>query len=165
MFLQFRFLLAFSCTTVYICVPSNFMANRRVPKFSLNNCAQSFKKTFMCPKVCFNPVLKYTKCHVSTNSSNFLKLCYYTAKTYLLLLQQIADSLKKSAKKSEKKNLPKKSGSAGIHVQQTNINIDDHVAWPPSNKKFAIQFNCVTREKFSVFVVKVLTLGPHLIIL
>ena len=56
------------------CVPSNFMANRQVPKFSLNNCAQSFKKTFMCPKFCTNPVLKYTKCHVSTNLSNFLKL-------------------------------------------------------------------------------------------
>ena len=29
------------------CVPSNFMANRQVPKFSLNNCAQSSKKTFV----------------------------------------------------------------------------------------------------------------------
>ena len=37
---------------VCTCVPSNFMAHRRVPKFSLNNCAQSSKKTFMCPKVC-----------------------------------------------------------------------------------------------------------------
>ena len=50
------------------------MANRRVPKFSLNNCAQSFKKTIMCPKFCTNPVLKYTKCYISTNLSNFLKL-------------------------------------------------------------------------------------------
>ena len=50
------------------------MANRQVPKFSLNNCAQSSKKTFMCPKFCTNPVLKYTKCHISTNLSNFLKL-------------------------------------------------------------------------------------------
>ena len=57
------------------CVPSNFMTNRRVPKFSLNNCAQSAKKTFMCPKFCTNPVLNYTKCHLSTNLSNFLKLC------------------------------------------------------------------------------------------
>ena len=57
-----------------ICVPSNFMANWRVPKFSTNNCAQSFKKTIMCPKFCTNPVLKYTKCHISTNLSNFVKL-------------------------------------------------------------------------------------------
>ena len=57
------------------CVTSNFTANRRVPKFSLNNCAQSFKNTFMCPKLRTNPVLKYTKCHISTNLSNFLKVC------------------------------------------------------------------------------------------
>ena len=43
-------------------------------KFFLNNCAHSSKKTFMCPKFCTNPVLKYTKRHVSTNLSNFLKL-------------------------------------------------------------------------------------------
>ena len=116
MFLQFRFLLAFSCTTVYICVPSNFMANRRVPKFSLNNCAQSFKKTFMCPEVCFNPVLKYTKCHVSTNSSNFLKLRYYTAKTYLLLLQQIADSPKKNRQKKVKKKICRKKVGALVYM-------------------------------------------------
>ena len=51
------------------------MANRRVAKISLNNCAQSSKTTFMCPKFCTNPVLKYTKCHISTNLSNLLKLC------------------------------------------------------------------------------------------
>ena len=51
------------------------MANRQVPKFSLNNCAQSPKKTFMCPKFCTNPGLMYTKCHISTNLSSFLKLC------------------------------------------------------------------------------------------
>ena len=28
----------------------------------------------MCPKFCTNPVFKYTKCHISTNLSNFLKL-------------------------------------------------------------------------------------------
>ena len=67
------------------CVPSNFMANRRVPKFFLNNCAQSSKKTFMCPKFCTNPVLKYTKCHISTNLSNFLKLCLlYCQKLFAL---------------------------------------------------------------------------------
>ena len=57
------------------CVPSNFMANRQVPKFSLNNWAQSPKKTFMCPKFHANPVIKCTKCHISTNLSNFLKVC------------------------------------------------------------------------------------------
>ena len=40
-------------------VASNFIASRQVPKFSLNNCAQSSKKTFMCPKFCTNPILKY----------------------------------------------------------------------------------------------------------
>ena len=79
------------------CVPSNFMANRRVPKFSLNNCAQSPKKTFMCPKFCTNPVLMYTKCHISTNLSSFLKLCLLYCQKYLPLLQQIADLLKKKS--------------------------------------------------------------------
>ena len=66
-------------------VPSNFLANRQVPNFSLNNCAQSFKKTFMCPKFCTNSVLKYTKCHISTNLSNFLKLCsLYCQKLFAL---------------------------------------------------------------------------------
>ena len=36
---------------VQTCVPSNFMANRQVPEFSLNNCAQSSKKMFMCPSI------------------------------------------------------------------------------------------------------------------
>ena len=48
---------------------------------------------------------------------------------------------------------------------QTNINIDDQVARAPSNQIFAIQFKCITRKKFKVFVLKVTTLGPHLIIL
>ena len=78
-----------------ICIPYNFMANRRVPKFSLDNCPQSLKKTFMCPKFHTNPVLKYTKCHISTNLSSFLKLCLLYCQKYLPLLQQIADSLKK----------------------------------------------------------------------
>ena len=53
----------------YICVPSNAMASRRVPKLSYNNCAQSSKKTFMWPKFRTDPVLKYRyiKCHISTN--------------------------------------------------------------------------------------------------
>ena len=50
------------------------MANRQVPKFSLNNCAESSKKTFTCPKFCTNPVSKHTQSHISTNLSNFLKL-------------------------------------------------------------------------------------------
>ena len=69
----------------YSCVPSNFMANRRVPIFSLNNCAQSSKKPFMCAKFHTNPVIKYTQCHISTNLSNFLKLCLlYCQKLFTL---------------------------------------------------------------------------------
>ena len=52
-----------------------------------------------------------------------------------------------------------------MRLQQTNINIDDQVTWAPSNQIFAIQFKGITREKFEVFVLKVATLGPHLIIL
>ena len=52
-----------------------------------------------------------------------------------------------------------------LRVEQTNINIDNQVAWAPSNQIFAIQFKCITREKLKVFVLKVVTLGPHLIIL
>ena len=82
-------------------VPSNFMANRRVPKFSLNNCAQSSTKTFMCPKFHTNSVLKYTQCHISTNLSIFLSYIYYIAKNYLPLLQEIANSLKKQSSEWE----------------------------------------------------------------
>ena len=32
-----------------------------------------------------------------------------------------------------------------IRVQQTNININNQVAWARSNQNFAIQFKCVTR--------------------
>ena len=71
------------------------MANWQVPKFSLNNCAQSPKKTFMCPKFHTNAVLKYTKCHISTNLSSFLKQYLLYCQKYLPLLQHIADSLKK----------------------------------------------------------------------
>ena len=67
------------------CVLSSFIANWRVPKFSLNSCAQSSKKTFMCPKFHTNPVFKYIKCHISTNLSNFLKLCLlYCQKLFAL---------------------------------------------------------------------------------
>ena len=50
------------------------MAYWRVPIFSSHNCAQSSKKTFTYPKIRTNQILKYTKCHISTNLSNFLKL-------------------------------------------------------------------------------------------
>ena len=51
----------------------------------------------MCPKFHTNPVFNYTKCHISTNLSNFLKLSLlrYIAENYLPLIQQIADLLKK----------------------------------------------------------------------
>ena len=49
-------------------------------------------------------------------------------------------------------------------IQQTNINTDDQVAWPPSNQTFAIQFKCITRKKLKVFFLKIATLGPHPII-
>ena len=75
------------CCTVMMqsCVPSSFMANRRVPKFSSNKCAQSSKKTFMCPNFRTNPVLKYTKCRIFTNLSNFLKLCLLYCKKLFAL--------------------------------------------------------------------------------
>ena len=81
--------------TLLGCVPFNFMANRRVPKFFFNNCAQSTGKTFMCPTFRTNAIFKYTKCYISTNLSSFLKLCLLYCQKYLPLLQQIADSLKK----------------------------------------------------------------------
>ena len=70
---------------IQTCFPSNFMANRRVPKFSLNNCAPSSKKMFMCLKLRTNPVLKHTQCHISTNLSNFLKLCLLYCQKLLAL--------------------------------------------------------------------------------
>ena len=82
----------------YVCVPSNFMANWRVPKFFLNNCAQSSKKTFMCPKFHTNPVFKDTKCHISTNLSNFVKLCsLYCQKLFALAPTNCRFAEKKSA--------------------------------------------------------------------
>ena len=71
------------------------MPNRRVPKFSLNNYAQISKKTYMCPKFCSNPVLKYTQSHISTKLSNFLKLCLLYCQKLFALAPTIADSLKK----------------------------------------------------------------------
>ena len=41
----------------------------------------------MCPKFRTNPVLKHTKCHISTNLSNFLKVCFqYCRKLFALAL-------------------------------------------------------------------------------
>ena len=72
------------------------MADRRVPEFSLNNCAQSPKKTFMYPKFHTISVSKYTKCHISTNLSSSLKLCLLYCQKYSPLYRQIAASLKKN---------------------------------------------------------------------
>ena len=49
----------------------------------------------MCPNFRTNRVLKYTKCHISTNLLSFLKLCLPCCQNYLPLLQQIPDWLKK----------------------------------------------------------------------
>ena len=49
----------------------------------------------MCPKFRINAVLMYTKRHISTNLSSFLKLCLLYCQKYMPLLQQIVDSLKK----------------------------------------------------------------------
>ena len=106
------------------CVPPNFMANRRVPNFSLNNCAQSPKKTFMCPTFHTDPVLKYTKCHISTNLSSFLKLCLLYCQKYLPLFQQIAD-------------LPKKIGLVGALLQYME----------KSNVHFSVQSKRNTKQK------------------
>ena len=100
-----------TCTTICTCVPSNFMANRRVPKFSLNNCAQSSKRTFMCPKFCTNSVLKYTKCHISTNLANFLKL-------WLLYCQKLFALAPTNRRFAEKNRL---SGNTDTHI---SINIE-----------------------------------------
>ena len=98
---------------VPVCVPSNFMANQGVLKFSLNNYAQSSKKTFMCPKFCTNPVLKYTKCHISKNLSNFLKLC-------LLYCQKLFALAPTNRQFTEKNRL---SGNAGASTAQVRKDI------------------------------------------
>ena len=87
------------------------MANRRVPKFSWSNCAQSPKKTFMCPKFCTNPVLKYTKCHISTNLSNFLKL-------YLLYCQKLFALAPTNRRFAEKNRL---SGNTDLNTRPGNM--------------------------------------------
>ena len=41
----------------------------------------------MCPKFRTNQVLKHTTCHISTNLSNFLKVCFqYCQKLFALAL-------------------------------------------------------------------------------
>ena len=42
-----------------------------------------------------NPLLKYAKCHISTNLVAFLRLFNQMTKNYLSLIQQMADSLTK----------------------------------------------------------------------
>ena len=73
------------------------MANQQVAKFSLYNCAQSPKTTFLCPKFRTNPVLKYTKYHISTKLSSFLELYLLYRQKYLLLLNISPICWKKSA--------------------------------------------------------------------
>ena len=54
------------------------------------------KKTFMCPNFLYQSVLKYTKCHISTYLSNFLKLPFIVLpKLICPCSQQIANQLKK----------------------------------------------------------------------
>ena len=93
---------------VCTCVPSNSMANRRKPKFSLNNCAHSSKTTFMCLKFCTNPVLKHTKCHICINLSNFLKLCLL----YCKKLFALAPTNRRFAENNQV------SGKTGLHLMQ-----------------------------------------------
>ena len=67
-----------------ISVPSNFMANRRVPNF-LETIVPKAIKNFFCPNFRTNRVFRYTKCHVSTNLLSFLKLCLpYCQKLFAL---------------------------------------------------------------------------------
>ena len=49
----------------------------------------------MCPKFRTNPVLKYTQCHISTNLSNFLKLCLLYCQKLFALASPNRRSLKK----------------------------------------------------------------------
>ena len=105
-----------SVLPVYSCVPSNLMVtgSRRVPKFSLNNCAQSSKKTFMCPKFHINAVLKYAKCHISTYLSNFLKPCF-------LYGQNLCALVPTNRRFAEKSRL---GGNTGLQVPVLIIFVD-----------------------------------------
>ena len=52
----------------------------------------------MSPKFHTNPVLNYANSHISSNMSTFLEVYFpYTAKSYLLLIQLIADLQEKLA--------------------------------------------------------------------
>ena len=51
----------------------------------------------MCPKFRTNPELKYTKCHISTNLSNFLKLCLL----YFQKLFAVAPTNRRLAEKNQ----------------------------------------------------------------
>ena len=98
-------------------VPSNLMDNRRVPKFLLNNCAQSSKKMFMCPKFRTYSGLKYTQCHISTNLSNFLKL-------YLQYCQKLLALAATNRRFAEKNRLS--GNTAGISTWLMLIHFNGH---------------------------------------
>ena len=77
----------------------------------------------MYPKFRTNPVLKYTKCHISTNLSNFLKLCL------LPILQKIICPCSNKRRFAEKNRL---SGNTALphkksHYQLLKIS-DDIIA-------------------------------------
>ena len=75
----------------------------------------------MCPTFSPNPVLKYTKCHISTNLLRFLKALFTILQKIILpLLRQIAESLKKIG-------LVGTLGLTGVNVPllQTNVEISN----------------------------------------
>ena len=60
-------------------------ATGECPNFLETIVRKALKKTFVCPNICTNRVLKYTKCHISTNLLSFLKLCLpYCQKLFAL---------------------------------------------------------------------------------
>ena len=91
------------------CVPSNFITNQRLPKFSLNNCAQSLKKTFMCPKFSTNPVLKHTKCHISIK---FVEFC----KAMFIVLPKIFALAPTNRRFTEKNQLSGSTGTVSLVI-------------------------------------------------
>ena len=81
-------------------VTFNFLANLGVPNFFQNNIVQSCKKMFMHLKFCTRSVLKFlcTERPYCNNFAYFSKTVFVIiAKNYLLVFQQIADSLTKWA--------------------------------------------------------------------
>ena len=65
--------------------PTPGYATGECPNFLETIVRKALKKTFVCPNICTNRVLKYTKCHISTNLLSFLKLCLpYCQKLFAL---------------------------------------------------------------------------------